>query len=199
MAQEVEKQYNDIALRYGLNPDNIITPIQAPVGGKVGGKVVQKSGENLIEVSTDIMNSVNRRLAIGQEVMNSVGVVPKIEGGARLPEVVKQVESGGNPNAVSPKGAVGTMQTMPSTLTDPGFGVSPAKDNTPQELERVGKDYLGAMKTRYGNDAHALVAYNWGPANADRWIQEGADFSALPTETQNYLIKIAGLLQNADR
>jgi soluble lytic murein transglycosylase len=37
------------------------------------------------------------------------------------------------------------MQLMPGTAADPGFGVAPAKDGSPQENVRVGKDYLGAM------------------------------------------------------
>lgn len=49
-----------------------------------------------------------------------------------------QVESGGNPAAVSPAGALGTMQTLPSTLRDPGFGVLPARSNSPAEMTRVG-------------------------------------------------------------
>lgn len=84
-----------------------------------------------------------------------------------LREAVKWQESRGNPNAVSPKGAVGTMQTMPGTLRDPGYGVDPARDNSPQELERVGVDYLRAMTGKYGQ-VGGLAAYNWGPGNWER-------------------------------
>jgi hypothetical protein len=108
----------------------------------------------------------------------------------KLFETVKQVESNGNPLAVSPKGAVGTMQTMPTTLTKPGFGVVPAKDNSPLELERVGQDYLKAMIGRYGDLPTALTAYNWGPGNADQWLKDGADVTKLPKETQDYRTKI---------
>lgn len=101
-------------------------------------------------------------------------------------------ESGGNPNAVSVKGAVGTMQTMPGTLRDPGFGVRAAKDNSPAELERVGNDYLSAMMERYGNDpAKAWAAYNWGPGNLDKAMAEhgAAWLSAAPKETRDYVAK----------
>lgn len=88
----------------------------------------------------------------------------------RLAGAVMSVESRGNPNAVSPKGAVGTMQTMPGTLRAPGFGVKPAKDGSPAELERVGRDYLQAMLKRYGgNVTLALAAYNAGPGRLEGW------------------------------
>ena len=112
-----------------------------------------------------------------------------------LAQAVKMVESGGDPNAVSPKGAVGTMQTMPGTLRDPGFGVRPAQDNSPAELERVGRDYLQAMIAKYpGNLSHALAAYNWGPGNTDKWIAAGADPAKLPKETRDYIPKVMARL-----
>jgi hypothetical protein len=63
---------------------------------------------------------------------------------------VAQQESQGNPNAVSPKGAIGTMQTMPGTLRDPGFGVAPLDPTEPVDAERtrVAQDYLGALLSK---------------------------------------------------
>lgn len=124
----------------------------------------------------------------------------------KLAAAVMHRESRGNPNAVSPKGARGTMQTMPGTLTDPGYGVRPAANDTPAELERVGKDYLKAMLREYrGNYAHALAAYNAGPGNADKWV---AEFGGMPTdefiaripfkETREYVKAILGSLGVAD-
>lgn len=90
---------------------------------------------------------------------------------ALVPHVMHQ-ESRGNPRAVSKKGAVGTMQTMPATLRDPGFGVKPAQDDSDAERERVGKDYLKAMLKRYpGRTDLALAAYNAGYTRADRWAK----------------------------
>ena len=115
-----------------------------------------------------------------------------------LAQAVKMVESGGDPNAVSPKGAVGTMQTMPGTLRDPGFGVRPAQDNSPAELERVGRDYLQAMIAKYpGQLEYALAAYNWGPGNVDKWIAAGADPAKLPKETRDYIPKVMTRLGGA--
>lgn len=108
------------------------------------------------------------------------------------------VESGGNPNAVSPKGATGLMQLLPGTAKDPGFGVTPARDNSPEENVRMGVDYRNALKEKYGNLDDALIAYNWGPGNTDKWIAEGRDESRLPTETKNYVAQIYKGMQSAN-
>lgn len=112
---------------------------------------------------------------------------------------IEQVESGGDPDAVSSAGAVGRMQTMPATLKDPGFGIEPAKDDSDAERTRVGRQYIDAMLKKYGgNMEHALAAYNWGPANVDKWIADGADMSKLPQETQDYLPKVMAQMQSTD-
>lgn len=115
----------------------------------------------------------------------------------QLAPAVMRAESGGNPKAVSPKGALGTMQTMPGTLRDPGYGVQPARDNSPAEMERVGKDYLAAMLNQYGDPKLALAAYNWGPGNVDAAMKRtGGNVDAVlagaPKETRDYVPKVLG-------
>ena len=107
-----------------------------------------------------------------------------------LHSAVRMVESGGNMNAVSPKGATSDMQVMPETARQPGFGVVPAKDESLAEKSRVGHDYLNAMVDHYKNPALALVAYNWGPDKTDKWIADGADPSKLPKDVQSYVSKV---------
>ena len=116
-------------------------------------------------------------------------VVTQMTGGITA-DNIKTVESGGRPDAVSPKGAEGVMQVMPNTQTNPGFGVAPAKDKSPQELERVGRDYYAAMQNKYGHDTLAAIAYNMGPGKTDAWLQAGGDFNKLPAETQAYIGKV---------
>ena len=96
-----------------------------------------------------------------------------------------QAESGGNQNALSPKGAIGTTQLMPGTAKD--LGVNPN-----DKLENVagGLSYLGKMRQKYGNDATALIAYNMGPGATDEWLKGGADPNKLPTETKNYVQQV---------
>ena len=80
---------------------------------------------------------------------------------------------------------------MPGTLSDPGFGVAPARNNTPEEMARVGHDYLDAMYARYGNVDQALAAYNWGPGNMDAALKKHGDnwYRYSPKETRDYITK----------
>lgn len=97
-----------------------------------------------------------------------------------------QAESGGNPNAVSPSGARGLTQVMPATAANPGFGVKPMQNNSPEEQIRFGNDYLNAMQQRYNDPRLAAAAYNAGPGRVD------AALNRLPSKTQNYVQKVAG-------
>ncbi len=83
-----------------------------------------------------------------------------------LLESVIEVESGGNPDAVSPKGARGLMQLMPATAAKLGVTNSFAG----AENVRGGTAYLDSLLDRYHNNlALALAAYNAGPAAVDKW------------------------------
>ena len=92
-----------------------------------------------------------------------------------LTQLVAQAESRDrdlNPDGsvvTSSKGAKGRMQVMDTTNRDPGFGVTPARDDSLEERARVGRDYLQAMLQNYGgNLTQALAAYNAGPGNVDK-------------------------------
>jgi len=103
---------------------------------------------------------------------STIGGIPRDQ----LIRAVIGQESGGNPNAVSPKGARGRMQVMPGTNLDPGFGVRPAADGSEAERARVGRDYLDAMLRHYdGNTSLALAAYNAGPSRVDGWLKTIGD------------------------
>lgn len=119
-----------------------------------------------------------------------------------LVAAVIHCESGNRPAVVSAKGAVGLMQIMPDTggwiaaklgitdfteamLTDPSLNI------------RLGCWYLHYLLNRFeGVRSHALAAYNAGPGNLTKWLEDEAysqdgRLTQIPfTETDNYVGRV---------
>jgi soluble lytic murein transglycosylase-like protein len=105
-----------------------------------------------------------------------------------LIEAVAWRESRGTPGLVSPAGAIGEMQLMPSTARR--LGVDPADS---LQNYRGGAAYLQSLMRRYDGDLiRTLAAYNAGPGAVDR-------YGGIPPfrETQAYVAAILDRLSAA--
>ena len=93
-----------------------------------------------------------------------------------------QAESSFNPNAVSPKGAIGLGQIMPATAKE--LGINP--NDPDQNLDGAAR-YMRQQLDTFGDYSLALAAYNAGAGNVRK-------AGGIPnfTETQNYVSKIMG-------
>jgi len=100
----------------------------------------------------------------------------------KLVAAVIKVESNFNPRAVSPKGACGLMQLMPSVQKDEG--VSDPFD--PEQNLRAGIRYLKKMlEACQGDLGLALAAYNAGLSRV-----KAAESVPRIRETENYVARI---------
>jgi soluble lytic murein transglycosylase-like protein len=102
-----------------------------------------------------------------------------------LVAIVMQIESCGNPQAVSRSGAQGLFQVMP-------FNFGPDEDMLdPETNAQRGVGYLAQMMADMSNDVGlALAAYNGGPTTASR------GWAAWPAETQRYYLWGTGIYQD---
>ncbi len=102
-----------------------------------------------------------------------------------LLRAVAWTESRGHQNAVSPKGALGVMQLMPSTAAE--MGINPLD---PEANLHGGARYLARQLSRFQSVPLALAAYNAGPGAVLRW-------GGIPpyAETQAYVAQILSRYQ----
>ncbi len=114
----------------------------------------------------------------------------------------------------SSAGALGAMQVMPGTARETAvtLGMSNVAAMSDKEMQdyfatpegmaankRLGRAYLGQMMNKFSRNGKAdleaaLVAYNAGPANGEKWLNAGRDYSVLPNpqETLPYVKKVLG-------
>jgi transglycosylase-like protein with SLT domain len=125
-------------------------------------------------------------VAIAQQDASNAGISPDY--------FVRQInqESGFNPQAVSPGGAEGIAQFLPSTAA--GLGIDPF--NPTQALNAAAHVMAGYNNMYGGNYAMALAAYNGGSGTVQNAINSCGSanwMNCLPGETRNYIRSIMGI------
>jgi soluble lytic murein transglycosylase-like protein len=119
-----------------------------------------------------------------------------------LTRAMISVESKGQVDAESHKGASGLMQVMPETAAE--IAAQLGDTDFPKTLEaqkeylknegvsiRYGQKYMSNMLKKYDGDTEAaLIAYNGGPGRADAWLKAGRDDSVIPKESADYYKKV---------
>lgn len=137
-------------------------------------------------LSSEAGEAARREMLVGLPYGSEIWKISRRRGvdGLLVASIV-QIESGFARGAVSPRGAMGLMQILPSTGAL--YGVADLDD--PHVNLDVGCRYLGQLLRDFDGDVErAVAAYNAGPATVIR-------YGGVPPyrETREYVRKVLGL------
>lgn len=148
------------------------------------------------------LERVEQLRPVVEPVLRQAGLPPDLA-------AVLLVESGGNPMALSRKGARGLWQLMPDTARRYGLVVSPTKDERldAQKATWAASQYLRDLYAQFGDWRLALAAYNAGEGAVSRAVARigSRDFSVLslehgiPEETRKYVPAVVADMQLMER
>lgn len=145
------------------------------------GRIRSASGNDAYSVApgadTGSRENVMKKL---RAIAIELGLAPRLALG------IAKVESGYNPRAVSPKGAIGVLQLIPFFVCEE-YEVSPEMLFDPEVNIRIGLSYMKSLLERFDENLDlSLAAYNAGPR---RVVEAGYDIPAIG-ETQEYVKKV---------
>lgn len=145
-----------------------------------GNNNIPRSPAPVSQARAEILAAVRKTAARHQSNRALAGVGISSNEWHQLFRALIQAESAFNPNALSPKGAVGLGQLMPGTAKQ--LGVNP--HDMRQNLDGAAR-YLLAQLSTFGSIELALAAYNAGPHRIEQ-------YGGVPPfqETRNYITRI---------
>jgi hypothetical protein len=150
-------------------------------------RVVSSRPVGIQTASVPVPETVTQKPSDLHDLIDQIASEQGVE--THLVHSVIRAESNYNASAVSPKGALGLMQLIPTTALR--FGVSNAFD--PSDNIRGGVRYLRFLLDYYQGDyPKTIAAYNAGEAAVDK-------YNGVPpyAETQNYVYQVAKNLKAA--
>jgi soluble lytic murein transglycosylase-like protein len=176
---------DDIAIALGLKPA-AAGPAVAPAAREGSGlRVVAVVGAGLRTVSVGSVASG----AVSSELFDALIVSAARAHGqdVSLLRAIIHVESGFNPSAVSPKGAIGLMQLMPATARRVGVDTQRRALFDPATNINAGARYLRMLMDMFsGRLELAIAAYNAGESAVLRHRRQIPPYP----ETQDYVKKV---------
>lgn len=155
--------------------------------------VIRYDPQSYSRSSANLKNALSRLASLRpviEPILREAGIPSELA-------AVVIVESGGDPMALSPKGARGLWQLMPETARRYGLIVDNTEDDR-LDIEKsthVAARYLSDLYFEFGSWPLALAAYNTGEQNLQHAIDRSrsTDFNVLsslrllPLETRNYV------------
>lgn len=160
-------------------------------GGAVAQQDMQPGAFTFAQHSEPVLRMANGTKPIQQYVSLIRAEAERLNLDPDMAVRLFMTESGGNPNAVSPKGAVGLGQLMPDAAKEMGLRKEERTD--PVKNIRASLGYLSKQMQKYKDPEKAAAAYNWGPANLDKHLARNdgqLNKASLPKETADYLAKV---------
>lgn len=148
--------------------------------------VIPVSTENISQTGNPEFTTALKTASVSKTDLDAIfeAAGEKYNINADFLKAVAKAESNFQPNATSPKGAMGIMQLMPGTAK--GLGVTDAYD--PEQNIFGGAKFLRQMLDKFNGDPElALAAYNAGPGAVTK-------YNGIPpySETQNYVKTVMG-------
>ncbi len=162
-------------------------------GNRFGSLVLEPSGRGKQVLANRLIE--HPKLKTYEPMLKTAGIEFAVE--LALLKAIMAAESGFNPDAVSPKGAVGLMQIMPSTAERYGL-LGDRKKSVEEKLQdpktniRLGARYLADLfKLFPGQQDLVIASYNAGEGAVQQYR------NAIPPypETRNYVELVTQLQQ----